>query len=304
MLHRRPVFPLFEPILPVALNTQANNVNLWNAPPWRWRGWIAPAAFLLAAAAALSVDLELARWCLGEHCPGSIRRLLNSCEPFGHGSGAALVVFAVFLLDPSRRWLLPRVVLCTAAGGMAANLCKLLVARTRPLRFCFTDSSNVWDTFGAWLPSGGGFAQQSFPSAHTGAAVALAYAMSRIYPAGRPLFWTLAAGVALQRVDSGCHFASDVLAAVALGLMAGQAFFSFGMLPGWFSRLETIWAGSTVPAAEAGTVSAMEASAASRRPAAEPASVRGRLPRPAVCAAERASHCGCGRPNDSLPAHS
>jgi len=155
------------------------------------------------------------------------------------------VVVAVFLLDPSRRWLLPRVVLCTAAGGMAANLCKLLIARTRPLRFSFSDTAQVWDTFGAWLPSGGGFAQQSFPSAHTSAAVALAYAMSRLYPAGRPLFWTLAVGVALQRIDSGCHFASDVLAAVALGLIAGQAFFGFGMLPGWFARLEQIWADST-----------------------------------------------------------
>lgn len=277
---------------------------LCNAPPWGWRGWIAPAVILLAAAAALSVDLALARWCLGEHCPGSIRRLLNSCEPFGHGSGAALVVFAVFLLDPSRRWLLPRVVLCTAAGGMAANLCKLLIARTRPLRFCFTETSHVWDTFGAWLPSGGGFAQQSFPSAHTGAAVALAYAMSRLYPAGRPLFWTLAVGVALQRVDSGCHFASDVFVAVALGLIAGQAFFSFGMLPGWFSRLERIWAGSTAHATSAVAAPSIEHPAAGQRPAVQPSSIgaRQRQPQMAACRAPQSPHCRIGRAPDSLPA--
>ncbi len=244
------------------MNTKPNESALWNAPPWGWRGWIAPGVVLLAAVAALSIDLDLARWCLGEHCPGSIRRLLNSCEPFGHGSGAALVVVAVFLLDPSRRWLLPRVVLCTAAGGMAANLCKLLLARTRPLRFCFTDTAHVWDTFGGWFPSGGGFAQQSFPSAHTGAAIALAYAMGRLYPAGRPLFWALGIGVALQRIDSGCHFASDVLAAVALGLIAGQAFFSYGMLPGWFSRLEGIWAASSAPAVAAPAAPSIDGPAA------------------------------------------
>ncbi len=276
---------------------------LSNAPPWGWRGWIAPAVLLSAAAAALSVDLDVARWCLGEHCPGSIRRLLNSCEPFGHGSGAALVVFAVFLLDPPRRWLLPRVVLCTAAGGMAANLCKLLIARTRPLRFCFTDTSQVWDTFGAWLPSGGGFAQQSFPSAHTGAAVALAYAMSRLYPAGRPLFWTLAAGVALQRIDSGCHFASDVFAAAALGIMAGQAFFSFGMLPGWFSRLERFWANSTDRAAGAKASPLRKAPAESRSPASEPADIRTGLPQSALGAVSHATADWGGMNSDAISVH-
>lgn len=58
----------------------------------------------------------------------------------------------------------------------------------------------------------------SFPSGHTAAAVAFTAAVAPTWPAAGALCAVPAAMVAVERVQSGAHYPSDVAAGVAIGL--------------------------------------------------------------------------------------
>lgn len=184
---------------------------------------IVPAALVLAALCALSVDVAIAQACREGHYPKFVMDVLNKVEPFGHGIGVAIVIATVAILDTERRHWAPA--LCAAgalSGGLTANVIKLMIARTRPRNFSFA-SANVWQTFDSWLPLGsGGSAAQSFPSAHTATAMGFAIALAAIYPRGRWWFFTLAGLVGMHRVQSSAHFPSDVLAGAAVGWVMGH----------------------------------------------------------------------------------
>ncbi|HQU46305.1 MAG TPA: phosphatase PAP2 family protein, partial [Pirellulales bacterium] len=154
-----------------------------------WRMWLLPAVFLLVlAGAALAIDVPVAQWAHDRNYPRLVRELMSLAEAFGHGVGVTLALVTVYTLDPLRRRLLPRAVLVVLAGGCGANLLKLLISRSRPSA---TELASVesWETFAAWLPFGrNGSAWQSFPSAHTATAVALALTLALLYPRGKLLF--------------------------------------------------------------------------------------------------------------------
>ena len=144
-------------------------------------------------------------------------------ETFGNGLGVLVLAIIVAVLDRRHRlgWL---GMLASAWGaGMAANVLKLIVARTRPAHFDF-QAGELWDSFGRWLPLvQHGHVEQSFPSAHTATAVGLAIALARLFPHGRWLFAVLAALVAAQRVAVGAHYVSDTLVGAAVGWLVGYA---------------------------------------------------------------------------------
>ncbi|MEV4433173.1 phosphatase PAP2 family protein [Streptomyces sp. NPDC049555] len=60
----------------------------------------------------------------------------------------------------------------------------------------------------------------SFPSGHTAAATAFTVAVARVWPRAGALCAVPAALVALERVHSGAHYPSDVVAGAALGAAA------------------------------------------------------------------------------------
>jgi membrane-associated phospholipid phosphatase len=166
-----------------------------------------------------------------------LKDFLEIIETFGNGIGVAVILVTVFVLDPSRRVYLLRVIECAYGAGLAANGLKLLIARTRPNGFNYL--GDVWTTFGAWFPgSSAGSVGQSFPSAHTATAFGLAAGLAWLYPRGRWLFFTFAVLVGCQRIQSGMHYLSDVLAGAALGSLIALAFYKCGLLPGWMDRLE------------------------------------------------------------------
>jgi membrane-associated phospholipid phosphatase len=206
---------------------------------------------LLAAAAALWIDVPVAlafKHVNTQHSAKAIRDYLgylNVFEPFGHGLGVALVLFALHQLDRGRRWAIPRVLACALAAGAIANLLKILLLRIRPNDLPADFTGTVWDTFGRWLPmlsgeSGG----QSFPSAHTAAAVGLAAALIWLYPNGRLLFTALAVLVGCQRIVAGAHYPSDVLVGAAAGCLAATLLLHVGWLPVWFDEWESRWRSS------------------------------------------------------------
>ncbi len=186
--------------------------------------------FLLAAAAALKVDVSLAQWCLADLLPRVLRDPLDACAIFGHAMMALVVLAAIYLLDPRWRRRLWFVLACAALSGLAANGAKLLLARTRPLDFDF--EGDVWTTFGQWLPAGG--LSQSFPSGHAATAAGLALGLAVVYPRGRWLFLLLAVLVACQRLECGAHFLSDVLAGVAASCLTVACCLRLGS---WLSPL-------------------------------------------------------------------
>jgi membrane-associated phospholipid phosphatase len=163
-------------------------------------------------------------------------------EPFGHGIGVVLVLLVLHQLDPARRWAIPRVAACAVAAGAVANLLKLLIERSRPNNVPLDFHGSVWATFGNWLP---GFSSQSglqsFASAHTAAAAGLAAALIWLYPQGRLLFTTLVVLVGCQRIVSGAHFPSDVLAGAAAGCFVTTFLLYVGRLPMLLDRWESGW---------------------------------------------------------------
>ena len=184
--------------------------------------WIVPCGLLIASAACLIIDTQVAAFFADEASRkainGPVRESLEICESFGHGFGATLIIIAVAVLDPWKWRLVPWLFASSLGAGLMANAIKHFVARTRPSHFQFTDRT-VWETFAATAQRGMGM--QSFPSAHTATAVGLAVILGTLYPRGRYYFFVLAALVGLQRIVSSAHFPSDVMAGAAVGWIVG-----------------------------------------------------------------------------------
>lgn len=112
------------------------------------------------------------------------------------------------------------VFLVPAFAGLAAEAVKIITGRLRP------ESADGFYAF-AWSldPSGKGLA-----SSHASVAVAAALASGLLFPRWRMLLWPLAVACVLSRVLVGAHFASDVVAGAALGLLA------FRLVYAWDAR--------------------------------------------------------------------
>ncbi len=201
--------------------------------------WLA-GLLVLAAVPVLLVDCSIATWCQADSLPGDLRDFLNFMEIYGHGLGVLLIGLIIYQLDPGSRWALPRLLTVALGSGMAANLIKMLVSRTRPHNFDF--SNGVLASFGGWLPMGQtGSAHQSFPSAHMATAVGLAFALTWLYPRGCWLFHGLAVFVALQRIAASSHFPSDTLCGAAVGCVVATFLLRAGPLPERFDAWERGW---------------------------------------------------------------
>lgn len=199
---------------------------------------VAAAGLAILAAAALQIDLPLAKWAAGKPLAGDLRRLVSLAEVFGWGGSVALIILTAATLDP-RGWRVAwRLALSAYGAGLLADVCKLLISRSRPMAADLT--ANAAGTFVEWLPllhhqtslRSYLYSQQSFPSAHSATAAGLAVALAALYPRGRWLFATFAVMACLQRVIAQAHFPSDVLAGAAIGCLVGAivsyaaAFFS------------------------------------------------------------------------------
>lgn len=178
--------------------------------------------------------------------PGDLRRLVTLAEVFAHGLGVLACIAVAVALD-RRGWrVAPRLLIAAFGAGLAADVCKLQVARLRP-KFAPADLASVGDTFLAMFPWRStaelgmplGNQLRSFPSGHTATAVGLAIGLACLYPRGRWLFALFAVLAGMQRIESGMHYLSDTLAAAAIGFLIGAAVCGRTRLSGWLERLES-----------------------------------------------------------------
>ncbi|MFI9823632.1 phosphatase PAP2 family protein [Streptomyces sp. NPDC052013] len=147
---------------------------------------------------------------LAASCPPGLHRTLSVVEEAAEGTklwcGAAAAM----------AWLGGRRGRKAAAAGLAAaavaqllsnGVCKQLADRPRPPEQWFPHDE-VDDR-----PD-----SSSFPSGHTAAAVAFTAAGAPAWPLAGVLCTAPAATVAVERVQSGAHYPSDVAAGAAIGL--------------------------------------------------------------------------------------
>ncbi|HEX7242349.1 MAG TPA: phosphatase PAP2 family protein [Longimicrobiaceae bacterium] len=102
------------------------------------------------------------------------------------------------------------------AGGLAAELLKLLFRRERPR------AHGGEYVFRAWSErpfSTGGLA---LPSSHALVAFGALAMLARIFPRAWPVWYALGAGCAFSRVAAGAHFVSDVTLSAVAGVAVAE----------------------------------------------------------------------------------
>jgi len=199
--------------------------------------WTCAAVLGGAGVAAMAVDVPLAAWADRGSCPSVIEKLCDLSEMFAHGLGVAMILVLVAVLDPPRRFALPRIAAASLGSGVLADLFKLFVARVRPHHFDL--QADALDSFAGWFPLLGNRSwEQGFPSSHAATAAGLAIALAWLYPRGRWLFPALAALAGFQRVLSESHFLSDVFWGSAVGCIFAPLCIYGGRLARAFDRLE------------------------------------------------------------------
>jgi membrane-associated phospholipid phosphatase len=162
----------------------------------------------MGAAESTNLDLRLLRTMRTRgHSPG----LEAAAMALGKAGNNALIWVLLNLvlaaIDWSRheQWLI-----CAVLGPLCIGfnyLIKLAVRRPRPV-------------LEGLPPLGGAPSSLSFPSAHAFSSFAVATAMVRVDPATAAAL-VVAAAISLGRPYLGMHYPSDVLAGVALGVLAG-----------------------------------------------------------------------------------
>jgi membrane-associated phospholipid phosphatase len=202
-----------------------------------------PAALIALALMSIPlIDLPLASLAKRGALPDGIDKFLEAGEHFGTFYGHVLIFLVIWALDPANRRRIVRIAAAAWSAGLAANIVKLGIARTRPKYFDF-DSVTAGHGFLGFAPGlPGGSRIQGFPSAHTATAVGFAVALAYVYPRGRKVFLLLAAIVGLQRIATSSHFASDVFVGACIGWIVGHLFTTRNSLT---SRLDSFEAPST-----------------------------------------------------------
>lgn len=185
--------------------------------------WLAGIALLTVPMVTL-VDVSVARWVAAHQPPREISDALDIMRIVSHGWGIFLVMAAIMLMAPTRRWHIPRLVALAMGGGAVATLAKMFVLRPRPnsmnLDIASYDSAWLW-AFDWNLEHIAAFdaSTRAFPSSNLATATALTVGLWLVLPRGRYLFAIVWCGAFLQRLNCGSHYISDLFGGTAFGLL-------------------------------------------------------------------------------------
>ena len=210
--------------------------TIWHQPPpvhfdSAWPRWTKYLFCLILLVIAFPFDKTVGQWALGNPIvfKSDINLEMIMLMQWGQWTCSILVIVAVALLDKQGK---ARAIALGVGCLTAVALCYLLkglCGRARPWLL----HAGVYGFFGPAYGFLHGAAYQSFPSAHTSGAFALAAGLAWFYPNGRALFYGLALDTAFQRVIRHAHYPSDVVAGATLAVTAVRS----ALLWKWPGRL-------------------------------------------------------------------
>lgn len=184
--------------------------------------WLSIISLLLVPMATL-LDIPIARWCQDDVLPQEISKMLDLSLIYAHGSGIFLILVAILMMAPTKRWKMPRLATLALGSGAVATLVKMFVLRPRPnsLKLDLATNEHAWIWSFDWTLSRIAeydAGMRSFPSGYLATATALTVGLWIVVPRGRPLFLAFCIGTMLQRMYCGSHFLSDLFGSAAVGL--------------------------------------------------------------------------------------
>lgn len=176
-----------------------------------WLKWLLLSALLIAAAHLLDpLAWASHSWNVKEQDWVRLLRIQGFLPTW-------LVIAGVWWLDrvgdPRRARGTAFLVLAPTLGGIAAELLKLVIRRLRPPDDVF---GYAFRSFSDRPFHNGGL---GMPSSHVLVAFSGAFALARMYPRARWVFYSLAAGCAATRVVANRHYLSDTVAAACIAWM-------------------------------------------------------------------------------------
>ncbi len=202
----------------------------WNRPPREETRkfhlaallWLSVISLLLVPMATL-LDIPIARWCQADVLPQEVSKMLDLSLIYAHGSGIFLILVAILMMAPTKRWKMPRLATLALGSGAVATLVKMFVLRPRPnsLRLDLATNEHAWIWSFDWTLSRIAeydAGMRAFPSGYLATATALTVGLWIVVPRGRPLFLAFCMGTMLQRMYCGSHFLSDLFGSAAVGL--------------------------------------------------------------------------------------
>jgi membrane-associated phospholipid phosphatase len=204
--------------------------------------WMAGIMLLMVPIATL-FDVPIARWFAGDPLPKPVGRILDLSVYYSQGYGVFLMLTAVILLMPRRRWCVPRLATLAMGAGAVATLAKMVVLRPRPnslyLDAASYDYAWIW-SFDWTLSQVATFdaGTRAFPSASLATATALTVGLWAVQPKGRWLFVSLCVGTMVQRTFCGAHFPSDLFGSASVGLAWAYVCFHPSLMGSVFDKME------------------------------------------------------------------
>ena len=204
--------------------------------------WLAGIALLCVPMVTL-VDVPIARWFNSNPLDREVAEALDLMRLFSHGWGIFLVLSAILLLFPQKRWHVPRLAALAMGAGAVSTLAKMVVLRPRPnglnLEIASYDSAWLW-AFDWNLEQVAAFdaSTRAFPSSNMATAIALTVGLWVVLPRGRWLFAMVCVGTLLQRLQCGSHFFSDLFGGAAFGLLWAYTCLHPSMLDSIFDKME------------------------------------------------------------------
>ena len=203
-----------------------------------WAGFL----LIVLGLSALMIDRALAHF-IYDHVNARAHKFLDSITHYakaGHWLGAAILALVVaacfkhFNLFSDEVTLLINYSLAFIAsltlGSAILHVIKLVLGRRRP-----RDDMEM-GLYG-FMPLAFNLDYNSFPSGHALTISCVAVIFTCVWPGLAPLWFGIAAALAVTRALLTAHFLSDVLIGAGIGLIAAREvlFLGFpGFAPGWF----------------------------------------------------------------------